>query len=123
MSSDFAGESPPDSDPGDDEPADPADASLTICAECVYFYNVTPSLNAMPLALCTNPRFARPARLDLVTGRTLNETRPRCETINDGHCPGFVKDNSRIVLLVVAAIIIAFVYWFSLSPVTLPPVR
>jgi hypothetical protein len=92
---------------GDADPPSPEQGKPTICAECVYFYNMTPSLNAMPLAVCTNPLFARPSKVDFVTGQQLNETRPRCETINHGHCPGFVRDRSRYLLFAVGLVVIA----------------
>ena len=98
-----------DQDPGDQPSPDDAPRKTTICAECVSFYNMTPSLNLMPMAVCTHPMFARPAKVDYVTGRTLNETRPNCAEINKGDCPGFEKDRSRLYLLGFGFLVIAVV--------------
>ena len=97
---------PVEQEPGDHPALQDADRGPTICAECVYFYNMTPSLNLMPLAVCTHPMFARPAKVDYVTGRTLNETRPNCAEINKGQCPGFEKDRSRLYLIAIGLVVI-----------------
>jgi hypothetical protein len=68
---------------------------------------MTPSLNLMPLAVCTNPMFARPPKVDFVTGRTLNETRPACADINHGDCPGYERDYSRYYVLGVGLVALA----------------
>jgi hypothetical protein len=95
-----------DQGPGDKPPSEDAARGPTVCAECVYFYNMTPSLNLMPLAVCTHSMFARPAKVDYVTGRTLNETRPNCAEINKGECPGFEKDRSRFYLMGVGLLVV-----------------
>jgi len=82
----------------------------TICAECAHYSG--------PSKLCGNPTFASPPQYDFVTGRRLNEIRPKCvDTNKRGDCPGFEEwwlrryvayfnGSTNLVLMVMVGVIV-----------------
>jgi len=77
----------------------------TICAEC-DFYNEPSGQNP---TLCGCPMFAIPPQYDLVTGRVLNQTKPKCVDTNKGSCPGFRNTwKRRAILGSIAVLVVTF---------------